>query len=85
MTGGSEERAEAFWTGIRQLVEEKVREGLALDEATRGPLIDYLRDLEATARRQCRSRDTIQVIASGRRLLGDRSEIGPRRGPFSAF
>ena len=64
-------------------VTAKVEPVIGRGEKQRGPLIDYLRDLEALARRQCGSRETVQIIASGRRLLGDRSEIGPPDGSFT--
>ncbi|WP_204311137.1 hypothetical protein, partial [Klebsiella michiganensis] len=43
----------------------------------RQPVIEYLRDLEAIARRESADRQTIQVIASSRRLLGDPAEVRP--------
>lgn len=65
--------------------EGKVREGKAREGKARGGqvregqvregVIEYLRDLEAVALREGSSREALQVIASGRRLLGDRSEV----------
>ena len=40
-------------------------------------------DLEALARRECDSREAIQIIASGRRVLGDQENVEPTEGPFS--
>jgi hypothetical protein len=72
-----------FWDTVAGTVTARVEPVIGRAERQRGPVIDYLRDLEALARRQCSSRDTVQIIASGRRLLGDRSEIGPPDGPFA--
>ena len=72
-----------FWDTVGSTVTAKVEPVIGRGEKQRNPVIDYLRDLEALARRQCSSRDTLQIIASGRRLLGDRSEIGPSDGPFA--
>ena len=72
-----------FWDSVAGTVTAKVEPVIGRGEKHRGPVIDYLRDLEALARRQCGSRETVQIIASGRRLLGDRSEIGPPDGSFT--
>jgi hypothetical protein len=74
-------RPAEFWRTVAGLVTAKVEPVIGRAEKLRTPVIDYLRDLEALTRRQCDSRDTVQIIASGRRLLGDRSEIGPPDGP----
>lgn len=58
-----------------QIREGKVREGKARGGQVREGVIEYLRDLEAVALREGSSREALQVIASGRRLLGDRSEV----------
>ena len=76
-------RPPEFWETVAGLVTAKVEPVIGRGEKVRSPVIDYLRDLEALARCQCDSRDTVQIIASGRRLLGDRSEIGPPDGPFA--
>ncbi len=72
-----------FWETVAGTVTAKVEPVIGRGEKQRGPVIDDLRDLEALARRQCDNRDTVQIIASGRRLLGGRSEIGPSDGPFA--
>lgn len=72
-----------FWDTVAGTVTAKVEPVIGRGEKQRSPVIDYLRDLEVLARRQCSSRDTVQIIASGRRLLGDPSEIGPADGPFT--
>lgn len=41
----------------------------------REALISHLRDLELRARRESIEQDVIQVVASGRKVLGDRHEI----------
>ncbi|RUP16568.1 MAG: hypothetical protein EKK43_01470 [Methylobacterium sp.] len=82
-TGDAAIRPAEFWDTVAGLVTAKVEPVIGRGDRQRGPVIDYLRDLEALARRQCGSRETVQIIASGRRLLGDRSEIGPSDGPFT--
>ena len=72
-----------FWNTAAGLVTAKVEPVIRRGEKVRDPVIEYLRDLEALARCQCCSRETVQIIASGRRLLGDRTEIGPPDGPFA--
>lgn len=64
-----------FWASVTDLVTTKVEPVLRGDEATRDPVRVYLRDLEAVARAESDSREALQVIASGRRLLGDVSGI----------
>lgn len=81
--GESMGNAADFWDSVAGMVTAKVEPVLGRGEKQRGPVIDYLRDLEVLARRQCSSRETVQIIASGRRLLGDRSEIGPPDGSFT--
>ncbi|TXM94748.1 hypothetical protein FV232_26430 [Methylobacterium sp. WL30] len=75
-------RAE-FWRGVPVLVTSKVQLAQGQDAETRRAVIGYLRDLEAVARSECECRETVQVIASGRRLLGDRTEMASGNGPFS--
>lgn len=74
---------DGFWDTVADHVTAKVRPVLRQRRSARDPVIAYLRDLETVARRECESRAAIQVIASGRHVLGDRSEIGPTDGPFS--
>jgi hypothetical protein len=72
-----------FWDTLAQHVTEKVKPVLRQSQRAREPVIAYLRDLETLARRECDSRDAIQIIASGRHILGDQEEVGPTDGPFS--
>jgi hypothetical protein len=72
-----------FWDSVAEHVTAKVEPVLRRGRRGREPVIAYLRDLEAVARRECDSRAVIQVIASGRHVLGDRGEVGPADGPFS--
>lgn len=81
--GESMGNAADFWDSVAGTVTAKVEPVSGRGEKQRGPVIDYLRDLEVLAWRQCGSRETVQIIASGRRLLGDRSEIGPPDGSFT--
>ena len=71
------------WYEVERSVSAEVSSDLRSDGTTRDQLITYLRDLEIQARTVCDRRQTIQIIASGRRLLGDRTTLGPRDGPFS--
>lgn len=72
-----------FWDDIEQDVSSMVGISRNADEIPRELLVSYLRDLEIMARTACARRQTIQIIASGRSLLGDRTLVGPRDGPFS--
>lgn len=64
-----------FWASVTHLVTTKVEPVLRSDEPARDSVRAYLRDLEAVARAEGGSREALQVIASGRRLLGDASDI----------
>lgn len=72
-----------FWATVAEHVAAQVAPALRLEQRARAPIVTYLRDLEGIARRESDSRQAIQIIASGRRLLGDRSDVGPIKGPFS--
>ena len=72
-----------FWAELERSVSSKVGDALKTDEIPHELLISYLRDLEVMARTACHSRQTVQIIASGRSILGDRMEIGPKDGPFT--
>lgn len=83
MQASSSARPREFWDTIAEHVTAKVQPSLRQEQCEREPVIAYLRDLEALARRECDSREAIQIIASGRHVLGDRQRIGPSNGPFS--
>lgn len=72
-----------FWTELERNVFFKVGTALNTDGASRNLMILYLRDLETMARTVCDRRQTIQIIASGRSVLGDRTPVGPGDGPFT--
>lgn len=72
-----------FWLQVECDVAAKVDKALNLGETQRKLVITYLRDLEVMARKACDRRQTVQIIASGRSLLGDRTALGPRDGPFA--
>ena len=72
-----------FWSELERNVSSKVGDALNTDEIPHELLISYLRDLEVMARTACHSRQTVQIIASGRRVLGDRTQVGPQEGPFT--
>lgn len=71
-----------LWDTIAAHVAAMVQPTLDRKQCEREPVIAYLRNLESLARRECESRDAIQIIASGRHVLGDWQEIGPVNGPF---
>ena len=73
----------AFWDTVAEHVAAQVTPAMKLGPHARGPVITYLRDLECLARHECESRQAIQIIASGRHLLGDQSNVEPGDGPFS--
>ena len=73
-----------FWFEVERHVATKVEEALNTRKFPRELLISYLRDLEVMARTACDRRQTVQIIASGRSVLGDRAVLGPREGPFTS-
>lgn len=72
-----------FWTDVERNVSSTIEGALNSDRARRDLVISYLRDLEIMARTACDRRQTIQVIASARSVLGDRTPLGPNDGPFA--
>jgi hypothetical protein len=72
-----------FWTELERSVSAKVCYAINTGEIPSDLLIPYLRDVEVMARTACDRRQTIQIIASGRSLLGDRTQIEPADGPFA--
>lgn len=71
-----------FWLELERNVSSQVNDTLTKGEIPRVLMISYLRDLEIVARTSCDRRQTIQIIASGRSLLGDRTALEPKDGPF---
>ena len=71
-----------FWFDVERHVTKKVKEAHNTDKFSQELLVSYLRDLEVMARTACTSRQTVQIIASGRSLLGDRAVLGPHDCPF---
>jgi hypothetical protein len=76
-------RAAEFWIELERDVASQVYAALHKGKISYVPLISYLRDLETMARAECDRRQTVQIIASGRSLLGDRTVLGPSDGPFT--
>ena len=72
-----------FWLELERSVSSRVSDALNAGEIEREPLIVYLRNAEIMARTACDRRQTIQIIASGRSVLGDRKVLGPHDGPFA--
>ena len=72
-----------FWLEVERHVSAKVDSTINLSEDQRAPIISYLRDLEVMARTACNRRQTVQIIASGRSVLGDKKVLGPLDGPFT--
>ena len=77
------ELSPTFWTELERTVSSKVGDALNTDEIPHELLISYLRDLEVLARTACDRRQTVQIIASGRSVLGDRTAVGPQDCAFS--
>ena len=77
-------RSEEFWRALERRVVARVEEVLNMSERVRAPVIDYLREVEETARAECDRRETIQVIVSARRVLGDCSGADTANRPFAA-
>ena len=73
----------AFWQELDKNVTAKVQRVLGESEGAREPVVIYLRELEEMARKACSRRETIQILVSGRRLLGDTSTVGTADGPFA--
>lgn len=68
-------KSSQFWETVSEHVTAKVERARNQKGDERTAVIVYLRDLEVVARRECQCRDTIQIIASGRHLLGDHDEL----------
>jgi hypothetical protein len=60
-----------FDRSIETTVKEKVRIGRLASSRERASIIEYLRDLEAAACHEGQDPNVLQIIQSGRRLLGD--------------
>lgn len=75
-------RHAGFWIELERSVASQVNAALMNGEIPLALLVTYLRDLEEMARTECDRRQTIQIVASARSLLGDRVNIGPKDGPF---
>jgi hypothetical protein len=72
-----------FWVELERNVSSKVGDALNTGSIPRDLVISYLRDVEIMARTACDRRQTIQIIASARSVLGDRTPLGPADGPFA--
>jgi hypothetical protein len=75
-------RSDEYWNNIEMIVTSKVRSAFKRGTVSQASLITYLRNLEEMARAECDRRQTIQIIASARSVLGDRKKIGLDDGPF---
>ncbi len=78
MTGT--QRPEEFWLHLERIVSAKVERALRDRQVSRAPVIDYLRQVEEMVRLESGRRQTVQIIASGRSLLGDRGAAGAQGG-----
>ncbi|GEP07687.1 hypothetical protein [Methylobacterium oxalidis] len=65
-------------TKLSSLVTDTVSDCLSNGKKASSSLIERLRTYERTARDADLGAQTVQVIASGRRLLGDRRNLSPR-------
>lgn len=66
-------RPVGYWQHLERVISVEVDAALGKNEDARRPLITYLRDLQKEVRAEGDRRQTVQIIASGRRLLGDGS------------
>lgn len=76
--------SEEFWTSLERVVSATVEEALREPQAPRATVIAYLRNIEEMAQLEPDRRQTLQIIASGRSLLGDRTEAGVPSVPFES-
>lgn len=76
-------QTDGFWDNLERTVSDKVAHALRDRDEGREALIEYLRHLEGLARDDGRRRQTVQIIASGRSLLGDRQAVAARPGTQS--
>lgn len=76
-------RTDEYWSNLEAIVTSKVHSASKRGDGSQASLIAYLRDLEEMARAECDRRQTIQIIASARSVLGDRKKIGRDDGPFA--
>lgn len=74
--------SEEFWINLERLVSATVEQALRESGARRAAVIEYLENIEEMARREPDRRQTLQILASGRNLLGERSGIRPPRDSF---
>lgn len=62
---------------------QKVERALRDRAGRRNELTEYLRHVGELVWTECDRRQTVQIIASGRSLLGDRQALGPQDGSFA--
>lgn len=74
--------SEEFWNNLERLVSTTVEQALREPKARRAAVIEYLHNIEEMARLEPDRRQTLQIIASGRSLLGERSSAKFHPGPF---
>jgi hypothetical protein len=79
MVAGQANTDNAFETLLRRTITESVIDGLDQGNPGEDGLIVRLRHYERRARQEQLSSQTLQVISSARRLLGDRTEAGRDR------
>ena len=76
-------RSDGYWRGLERHVTSKVDAAMLGTEEAREWFIPNLRGLERMARKEGGESQTIQMIMSGRRLLGDRSAVSLTDDPFA--
>lgn len=74
---------DGFWHEVERDVTARVEAALITRQSSRAPLLSYLHDLETLVRSEYDRRQTVQIIASGRSLLEDRTVLGPSDVPFA--
>lgn len=78
---GPTTRSVEYWQRLERIVTAKADAAMGRDESARERLVPHLRGLERTARAERANAQTIQIIASARRVLGDASALGPIEWP----
>ncbi|GJE56957.1 hypothetical protein [Methylobacterium thuringiense] len=72
-----------YWNDMERQVAERVRAGLACNAVERQPTIVFLREAEEAARKEYDRNQTVQIISSGRRLLGDKVNLDKANGRYA--
>jgi len=81
--GSAHDGAKSVLHKVERDVTTKVEAAPITRQRSKVPVLSCLRDLERLVRSKCDRRRTVQIIASGRSLLGDRIVLGPSDVPLA--